>query len=80
MECEFLGRSRREYTKRNGDPGVAHNLSLMLDSGEVGQLFVSAEVYAQASKLERGDRLIVGIDANVYQGQVQLRPGSLVAA
>jgi hypothetical protein len=81
MELEFFGRSRREYiSKRTGEQAVAHNLAVVLPSGEVGQLYVDENVYQQTAELERGQRVILEVEATVWQGQVQLRPARLVPA
>lgn len=73
MQVEYRGRTRREYVKRNGEPGMAHHLVIELESGESGALFVGPEVFAQAEALEKGDAIKLEVGPSVYRGEVSLR-------
>lgn len=70
---EFVGKSRREYTKRNGQPGVAHNVTVLTDEGQAGELFVSEPAYQSLNGVERGQRLALSSGVQVYQGKAELR-------
>jgi hypothetical protein len=80
MVAEYRGRTRREYIKRNGEPGVAHHLVLELPTGESGALFVGQEVYEAAHALEKGDEVALEVDANVYRGEISLRVVGIAAS
>jgi hypothetical protein len=79
MVAEYRGRTRREYTKRNGEPGVAHHVVLELPTGEAGNLYVGPDVYAAAAKLEKGDAVQLEVEASVYRGEISLRAVGIAA-
>lgn len=80
MVVEFRGRTRREYTKRNGDAAVAHNLVVELPSGEAGTVFVAKEVYDRAAAFDKGDAVSLVIEGRPFRGEVQLRVVGVEAA
>lgn len=75
MKVEILGKTRREYTRRNGEPGVAHNLTILTNEG-AGSLFVSEQVWSEVPDGYRGPAEI-GVTGNVYRGEVTLRVGGV---
>lgn len=72
MKVEILGKSRREYARSDGSRGVAHNLALLLETGETGQLYVSEEVFAAIPAGYRGAAELV-FGASVFRGDVRPR-------
>jgi hypothetical protein len=72
MRVEILGKSRREYRRADGSRGVAHNLSVLLETGEVGQLWISEEVFAAVPTDYRGPAELV-FGSSVFRGDVRPR-------
>lgn len=75
MKVEILGKTRREYVRKNGSPGVAHNLTILTTEG-AGSLFVSEQVWNDVPEGYRGPAEIV-VTGNVYRGEVTLRAGGV---
>lgn len=71
MKVEILGKTRREYSRKDGSPGVAHNLTILTTEG-AGSLFVSEQVWNEVPEGYRGAAELV-FGGSVFRGDVRPR-------
>jgi hypothetical protein len=76
LHVEFLGKSERSYTGRDGSPRVARNVSVLTEEGRAVELFCSDAAYASLNGAKRGDLLEVVPVIVSFQGRTDLRVGA----
>ena len=77
VEVIYWGRSRREYRKRDGGAGEAHNVTVLQQDGTAGELFVPKALYDQLDGLKQGDRVQLVPELGIFKGEAKLRVGAI---
>jgi hypothetical protein len=78
LHVEFLGKSERAYTRRDGTSAMARNVSVLTDEGRAVELFCSDAAYASLNGVKRGDVLEVVPVIVSFQGRTDLRVGAFL--